>query len=71
VIALSIAVAGIFILLIATWLVGPFVRESLTERRRFQAIEAQLLAEERIRVVTNTTLAAMRAAVRRHEVGGQ
>jgi hypothetical protein len=57
-------------LLVLTWLAGPYVRETLADRRRLQLLQAQFEAEQRIRAATQATLSAMRAATR-HYFGGE
>lgn len=52
------------------WLAGPYIRETLADRRRLQLMEAQFEAEQRIRAATQATLSAMRTATR-HYFGGE
>ena len=61
-----LVVITLAVALIATaWLAGPLVRESLDERRRLAVSRERWLAEQRVRLATQQTLAAMREAVRR------
>lgn len=64
-IALVIGAVPIFLLVVA-WLVGPYVREALADRRQMRIREAQIQAEQTIRAATQATLAAMREAARQH-----
>lgn len=65
-----ILIAIIGLASLAAWFLAPTIRQAMRERRRLDTISAQMLAEHRIRVLTQQALASMRAAVRHQEGDG-